>query len=78
MEKIRRVRVAALTVEDEGCKASLLGESPAEEGEVCAVDFSCGILRERRVETKVGRAILGKNREGRKSWGVMGGRPQKM
>lgn len=53
------MRVAALTVEGEGCRASLLGESRAEEGEVVAVDFSCGILRERRVETKVGRAMLG-------------------
>ncbi len=55
------MRVAALTVEGEGCRASLLGESPAEEGEVVAVDFPRGILRERRVETKVGRAILGEN-----------------
>lgn len=58
-EKVRRVRVAALTVEGEGCRAILLGERPVEEGEVVAVDFSCGNLRERRVETKVGRVIVG-------------------
>lgn len=60
-EKVRRVRVAALTVDDEGCRASLLGERPAEEGEVGAVAFSCVVLRERRVETNVGRAIFGED-----------------
>ena len=53
------MRVAALTVDDEGCRASFLGERPAEEGEVGVVDFSCVVLRERRVETNVGRAICG-------------------
>ena len=56
-EKVRRVRVAALTVEGEGCRGSCLGEW-AEEGEVGAVAFSCGLLRGRRIETKFGRAIV--------------------
>lgn len=46
------MRVAALTVEGEGCKAISLG------GDVVAVGFSCGILCDRRVETKVGRTIV--------------------
>lgn len=38
-EKVRRVRVAALTVEGEGCRALLFGEG-AEGGETGAVAFS--------------------------------------
>lgn len=44
-----------------------------EEGEVVAVGFSCGLLCERRVETKVGRAIVGaKWREEERRGGEMG------
>lgn len=50
------MRVAALRVEGEGCKAIFLGE------EVAAVGFSCGILRERRVGTKVGMTMVGGGR----------------
>lgn len=58
---MRRVRVAALTADGEGCRVSLLGgERPEEEGEVSAVRLSCGMLRERLVETKVGRGIVEK------------------
>ena len=46
------MRVAALTAEGEGCNAILLGE------EVVAVGASCGILRERRVEKKVGMTMV--------------------
>lgn len=71
---MRRVRVAALTVEGEGCRASLLGERPEEDGEICAVDFSCGTLRERWFETKAGRAIGGEQWEGEERlWGGRGG-----
>ena len=52
-EKIRRVRVAALMVEDEGFRASLVVEI-----EACAAGFTCCFLRERWIETKVGRAIV--------------------
>ena len=71
--------MAALTVEVEGCRASLLRERPGEEGDVCAVDFSCGTLRERRVEVKVGRVIVegkgkgegeGEGEEGRENDGL--------
>ena len=57
-EKVRRVRVAALTIGGEGWEAFWCGER-AEEEEVGGMDLSCGTLGERRVETKVGRAIVG-------------------
>lgn len=67
---MRRVRVAALRVDGEGCRASLLGgERPEEEGEVIAVRFSCGILRERLVETKAGRGIIVGDEWRRTRWG---------
>lgn len=75
-EKVRRVRVAALTVEGDGCRAILLGERPVEEGEVVPEGFSCDILRERRVETKVGRAMVvrsGEEREWEEKIRCLGG-----
>ena len=63
-EKIRRVRVAALTVEGEGVEVFWL-EGKAEDGGLGAKDLSRGDLRERGVETKVGRAILGREWRGK-------------
>ena len=65
-EKVRRVRVATLMVEGEGCRLGRPG-GEAEEGGTSAEGLCCGIRREWRDDRRVAGGIVRVERERRVS-----------